>query len=73
MITWIIILTWLAFIIIVVNVIIKIAFMLSLKKINKWCPLNKWYLSEDKNLAISYSWYDTISKAQEASKVRMRE
>ena len=73
MITWIIILSWLAFVIVAINVIIKVAFMLGMKKTNRWCPLNKWYLTEDKNFAISYSWYETISKAQEASKARTRE
>jgi hypothetical protein len=73
MITWIIVLSWIAFIILLANAIIKIAFMQSLMKTGKWCPRNKWYFSEDKNYAISFAWYDTIARAQIASNVRMRD
>jgi hypothetical protein len=73
MVTWTIVLLWISFIIVAINVGLKLAFAQGLKKNGRWCPLNKWYLSEDKNYAISFAWYDTITKAQEASKVRMRD
>jgi hypothetical protein len=73
MITWIIVLSWLAFIIVAINVGFKIAFVHGLKKVGRWCPRNKWYFSEDRNYAISFAWYDTIAKAQEAGRVRMRD
>ena len=73
MISWILILCWLAFIIVLINIGFKVAFIYGLKKVGRWCPRNRWYLSEDKNYAISYAWHDTIAKAQEAGKVRMRD
>ena len=71
MVTWIIVLLWIAFVMLAINVGFKIAFIHGLKKVGRWCPRNKWYLSEDSNYAISFAWYDTIAKAQEAGRVRM--
>ena len=53
MISWILILCWLAFIIVLINIGFKVAFIYGLKKVGRWCPRNRWYLSEDKNYAIS--------------------
>lgn len=73
MITWIIVLSWIAFVITAIFVGFKVAFIYGLKKVGRWCPRNKWYLSEDKNYAISFAWFDTIQKGQEASRTRMRD
>jgi len=73
MVTWTIVLLWISFVIVLINLGLKLAFVYNFKKLGKWCPRNKWYLSEDRNYAISFAWYDTIQKGQEASRVRMRD
>ena len=57
-------LTYLCLFICFVDVFLKVKYMIDMKKLNRWCPRNKWYYSRDYNDAVSHGWYKTIEIAE---------